>query len=221
MRFSAQIRPLPSAIGRASDWDSARPDRNPRCCSVAVVLVDSDRDANLPDQPQQRASPRRCGVPTPARILSARRPVIHVGFVRVSLQPLLLVLLCSEQRRSFEPRERARPSLRMRRPIRIRELANAEFVVIPRRRSYWIEEIRDGDERRVIARYPSEDDAAPAIAIFEKNNESESTGRWLWNVQASNIGTGLESRGMPAAARRSPACFVAAVGRADAFGPGG
>jgi hypothetical protein len=34
-----------------------------------------------------------------------------------------------------------------------------EFVVIPRRRSYWVEEVQDGGERRVIARYPSENDA--------------------------------------------------------------
>lgn len=34
-----------------------------------------------------------------------------------------------------------------------------DFVVVPRRRSYWIEEIRDGGERRVIACCPSEDDA--------------------------------------------------------------
>jgi hypothetical protein len=35
----------------------------------------------------------------------------------------------------------------------------SDFVVVPRRRSYWIEEIRDGGDRRVIACYPSEDDA--------------------------------------------------------------
>ena len=40
------------------------------------------------------------------------------------------------------------------------EVHVTDFVVVPRRRSYWIEEIRnDGSERRVIACCPSEDDA--------------------------------------------------------------
>jgi hypothetical protein len=34
-----------------------------------------------------------------------------------------------------------------------------DFVVVPRRRSYWIEEIQDGGERRVIECCPSEDEA--------------------------------------------------------------
>lgn len=39
------------------------------------------------------------------------------------------------------------------------EVHVTDFVVVPRRRSYWIEQIRDGGERRVIACCPSEDDA--------------------------------------------------------------
>lgn len=38
-----------------------------------------------------------------------------------------------------------------------------DFVVVPRRSSYWVEEIRDGSDRRVIARYPNEDDAVERL----------------------------------------------------------
>jgi hypothetical protein len=34
-----------------------------------------------------------------------------------------------------------------------------DFVVVPRRRSYWIEEIQDGGKHRVIECCPSEDEA--------------------------------------------------------------
>ena len=39
------------------------------------------------------------------------------------------------------------------------EVHVSDFVVVPRRRSYWIEQVQDGGERRVIACCPSEDDA--------------------------------------------------------------
>ena len=56
---------------------------------------------------------------------------------------------------------KARQSFRMSSPAKVHVM---DFVVVPRRRSYWIEEIRDGGERRVIACCPSEDDALERLS---------------------------------------------------------
>jgi hypothetical protein len=46
------------------------------------------------------------------------------------------------------------------------------FVVVPRRRNYWVEEIRDGGERRVIACCPSEDDALQRLRQLRQRQEA-------------------------------------------------
>ncbi len=46
-----------------------------------------------------------------------------------------------------------------------------DFVVIPRRRNYWIAAIRDGGEHRMIACCTSEDDALERLRDLRKRQQ--------------------------------------------------
>jgi hypothetical protein len=53
-----------------------------------------------------------------------------------------------------------------------KEVQVIDFVVVPRRRSYWVEEILDGGDRRVIARCPSEDDALERLRYLRARQQT-------------------------------------------------
>jgi hypothetical protein len=61
-----------------------------------------------------------------------------------------------------------------------------DFVVVPRRRSYWIEEVRGGSDRRVIACCANEDDALQRLRQLRERQEAREQRRMA--VEMSRFG---------------------------------
>ena len=60
------------------------------------------------------------------------------------------------------------------------------IVVVPRRRSYWIEAARDHGERQVIARYPSDNDAIEQLRGLRERHKAREQRRMTQEVSRFN-----------------------------------
>jgi len=68
-----------------------------------------------------------------------------------------------------------------------------DFVVTPRRRSYWIEAIHDGGEHRVIACCASEDDALERLRELREGQQAREHRRMAVEVSRFNTRTAFVS----------------------------
>lgn len=69
-----------------------------------------------------------------------------------------------------------------------------DYAIIPRRRSYWIEAVEDGGERRSIGCFPSEEAAVRRLNELrgredakERRRIAQETSRWS-ALQSSQLG---------------------------------
>jgi hypothetical protein len=66
-----------------------------------------------------------------------------------------------------------------------------DFVVIPRRRSYWIEAIREGGEHQVIACCASEGEALERLRDLREGQQAREHRRMAVEVSRFNTRTAL------------------------------